>query len=51
MKAKLDPALTFGYAAWSRAQINEGLVKLASALKLKALRSLAVPDLAPARRG
>jgi GntR family transcriptional regulator/MocR family aminotransferase len=34
MKAELDPALTFGFAAWSRAQIREGLVKLASALKL-----------------
>ncbi len=33
MKAELDPALTFGFAAWSRAQIREGLVKLASALK------------------
>jgi GntR family transcriptional regulator/MocR family aminotransferase len=34
MKAELDPALTFGFAAWSRAQIREGLAKLASALKL-----------------
>jgi len=34
MRAVLDPALTFGFAAWSRAQIREGLAKLASALKL-----------------
>ncbi|MEO7724386.1 MAG: PLP-dependent aminotransferase family protein [Chthoniobacterales bacterium] len=33
MKAELDPALTFGFAAWTRAQIREGLRKLASALK------------------
>ena len=33
MKAELDPALAFGFAAWSRAQIREGLAKLASALK------------------
>jgi GntR family transcriptional regulator/MocR family aminotransferase len=33
MKAEVDPALTFGFAAWSRAQIREGLVKLAMALK------------------
>jgi GntR family transcriptional regulator / MocR family aminotransferase len=33
MKAELDPALTFGFAAWSRAQIREGLLKLAAALK------------------
>ncbi|MEP6603976.1 MAG: PLP-dependent aminotransferase family protein [Spartobacteria bacterium] len=32
IKAKLDPALTFGFAAWSRAQIREGLRKLASSL-------------------
>jgi GntR family transcriptional regulator/MocR family aminotransferase len=32
MKAELDPALTFGFAAWSRAQIREGLTKFASAL-------------------
>jgi len=32
IKAKLDPALTFGFAAWSRAQIREGLTKFASAL-------------------
>jgi GntR family transcriptional regulator/MocR family aminotransferase len=31
--AELEPALTFGFAAWSRAQIREGLMKLASALK------------------
>jgi GntR family transcriptional regulator/MocR family aminotransferase len=33
IKAELDPALTFGFAAWTRAQIREGLVKLALALK------------------
>src|SRR3989454_6378045 len=38
MKAELDPALTFGFAAWSRAQIREGLIKFASALKLRASR-------------
>ena len=32
MKAELQPALTFGFAAWSRAQIREGLAKFASAL-------------------
>lgn len=30
--AKLKPAFVFGFAAWSRAQIREGLVKLASTL-------------------
>jgi GntR family transcriptional regulator / MocR family aminotransferase len=35
MKAELQPALTFGFAAWSRAQIREGLVKFASALNSK----------------
>ena len=35
MKAKLDPALTFGFAAWTRAQIREGLAKFAAALKAK----------------
>ena len=35
MKAELQPALTFGFAAWSRAQIREGLSKLAAALKSK----------------
>src|SRR5713226_8796937 len=32
IKAKADPALTFGFAAWSRAQIREGLTKFAAAL-------------------
>ncbi len=32
IKAQLAPALTFGFAAWTRAQIREGLAKLASAL-------------------
>jgi len=35
IKADLDPALTFGFAAWSRAQIREGLNKFASALNSK----------------
>ena len=35
MKAELKPALTFGFAAWSRAQIREGLTKFASALDAK----------------
>jgi GntR family transcriptional regulator/MocR family aminotransferase len=35
MKAKLDPALTFGFAAWSRAQIREGLAKFAAALDVR----------------
>src|SRR6266545_635167 len=35
MKAELDPALTFGFAAWSRAQIREALRKLAASLNLK----------------
>jgi len=35
IKAKLDPALTFGFAAWSRAQICEGLSKFAAALNAK----------------
>jgi GntR family transcriptional regulator / MocR family aminotransferase len=32
IKATSHPALTFGFAAWSRAQIREGLTKFASAL-------------------
>src|SRR2546426_572614 len=35
IKADLDPALTFGFAAWSRAQIREGLSKFASSLNSK----------------
>ena len=33
MKARLDPAFVFGFAAWSQAQIEQGLAKLASAVK------------------
>lgn len=33
ISAKLKPAFVFGFAAWSRAQIREGLMKLAAALK------------------
>ncbi len=32
IKAKLDPALTLGFAAWTRTQLREGLRKLASSL-------------------
>src|SRR6476659_7200792 len=32
MKAEMNPALTFGFAAWTRAQIREGLQKFATAL-------------------
>jgi len=35
MKVEPKPALTFGFAAWSRAQIREGLSKLAAALNSK----------------
>jgi GntR family transcriptional regulator / MocR family aminotransferase len=35
MKAESEPALTFGFAAWSRAQIREGLSKLAATLNSK----------------
>jgi hypothetical protein len=35
MKAEAEPALTFGFAAWSRAQIREGLGKVAAALNSK----------------
>src|SRR5947199_5808400 len=35
IKADLNPALTFGFAAWSRAQIREGLSKFASSLNSK----------------
>jgi GntR family transcriptional regulator/MocR family aminotransferase len=33
IRAELNPALTFGFAAWTKAQIREGLLKLAAALK------------------
>ena len=32
-EGELDPAFLFGFAAWSRAQIREGLAKLASAFE------------------
>jgi GntR family transcriptional regulator / MocR family aminotransferase len=35
IKAQPEPALTFGFAAWSRAQIREGLSKFAAALNSK----------------
>jgi len=35
MKAEPAPALTFGFAAWSRAQIREGLNRFAAALNSK----------------
>jgi len=33
IKAQLDPAFVFGFAAWSQGQIEQGLAKLASAVK------------------
>lgn len=33
IKAQLDPAFVFGFAAWSQAQIEQGLAKLALAIK------------------
>ena len=33
IKAQLDPAFVFGFAAWSQAQIEQGLAKLALAVK------------------
>ena len=33
IKAQLDPAFVFGYAAWSQAQIEQGLARLALAVK------------------
>ena len=33
IKAQLNPAFVFGFAAWSQAQIEQGLGKLASAVK------------------
>jgi hypothetical protein len=33
IKAQLDPAFVFGFAAWSQAQIEQGLAKLGSAIK------------------
>ena len=33
IKAQLDPAFVFGFAAWSQAQIEQGLAKLASAVR------------------
>ena len=35
INAEEKPALTFGFAAWSKAQVREGLAKLESALKNK----------------
>jgi GntR family transcriptional regulator/MocR family aminotransferase len=33
IKAQLEPAFVFGFAAWSQAQIEQGLAKLASTVK------------------
>ena len=33
MRPEVNPALTFGFAAWTRAQLREGLRKLAAALE------------------
>src|SRR6266568_3852117 len=38
MKVEPKPALSFGFAAWSRAQIREGLSKFAAALNSKLIR-------------
>jgi len=35
MKEQVNPALTFGFAAWSRAQIRENLTKFASVLSAR----------------
>jgi GntR family transcriptional regulator / MocR family aminotransferase len=35
IRAELDPALTFGFAAWTRSQIREGLAKFAGSLESK----------------
>ena len=45
IKAELNPALTFGFAAWSRAQIREGLAKFASSLNAKFKYSKGSPSL------
>jgi len=37
IEQKLKPAFVFGFAAWTRAQIRESLVKLATALKAKGI--------------
>jgi GntR family transcriptional regulator/MocR family aminotransferase len=37
IEAKLKPAFVFGFAAWTRAQIRESLIKLASALRAKGI--------------
>jgi DNA-binding transcriptional MocR family regulator len=33
IKAQLQPAFVFGFAAWSQAQIEQGLAKLGSAVR------------------
>jgi GntR family transcriptional regulator/MocR family aminotransferase len=54
IKAQLDPAFVFGFAAWSQAQIEQGLAKLASAVKQLKQRgagkgsSFQIHDLSPA---
>jgi GntR family transcriptional regulator/MocR family aminotransferase len=37
IQEKLKPAFVFGFAAWTRAQIRESLVKLASALRARGI--------------
>src|SRR5947208_15174326 len=39
IKAQLDPAFVFGFAAWSQGQIEQGLAKLARAVKQLKQRS------------
>ena len=48
IKAEVKPALTFGFAAWSRAQIREGLAKFASSLNAKFKYSSGSPSLGKA---
>ena len=54
IKAQLEPAFVFGFAAWSQAQIEQGLAKLASAVKQLKQRgagkgsSFQIHDLSPA---
>jgi hypothetical protein len=41
IRAKLKPAFVFGFAAWTPTQIQESLVKLASALRNRGIGSAA----------
>jgi GntR family transcriptional regulator / MocR family aminotransferase len=39
IKARLDPALVFGFAAWTQAQTREGLAKFAAAIEQEKVNS------------